>query len=140
MWTLLKDTSEKDMVVFNHLHFADKEKGGDFKNFKINFAEGTPSATYTRHETRASGAKDARQFHIAATDYASFMIAQTCSDENLGEGVDAKWDYVALTRDKAPPKFMRQKMRGIFQGLGVDIPSLKKGDSVKCWGEDMTGK
>ena len=37
MWTVLKDTGDHDFTVFNHLGNPDKEKGGDFKQFKAAF-------------------------------------------------------------------------------------------------------
>ena len=54
-----------------------------------------------------------RKFNVVSSDYGSFMIAATCRDG--AEDQDSKWDYVAMTRDKAPSKFMRQKMRSILK-------------------------
>ena len=106
MWTILKDTSDHDFTVFNHMHFPESDKSGDFKQFKVKFAESAPSMDFTRHAAN-SNAPASRNFNIISTDYGSFMIGATCRDDNLAEGADAKWDYVAMTRDKAPSKFMR---------------------------------
>ena len=145
MWTLLTDTSDEDIVVFNHMHFPEnkedseeEKKTGSFKQFKVNF-DG-PNMSYTRHETREASAVQARSMHIAATDYGSFMIAASCRDEHLPEGQDAVMDWVVLTRDKQPSRFMRQKMRALALEAGAPVDSLTKGPLVACWGEDMFGK
>ena len=31
MWTVLKDTSEHEFTVFNHLNYPEEEKSGDYK-------------------------------------------------------------------------------------------------------------
>ena len=55
MWTILTDTSDEDLLVFNHHHFPENndsedeaKKTGTFQNFKVNF-DGT-SFSFTRHE------------------------------------------------------------------------------------------
>merc|ERR1740139_322582 len=93
--TLLTDTSDSDILVFNHMHFPEtdeeteeeteeEKKVGSFKQFKLNF-DG-PSFSFTRHETREPSTPQARTMHIAATDYGSFLLAASCRDENLEEG------------------------------------------------------
>ena len=91
MWTLLTDTSDSDILVFNHMHFPEtdeeteeEKKVGSFKQFKLEF-DG-PSFSFTRHETREPSTPQARTMHIAATDYGSFLLAASCRDENLEEG------------------------------------------------------
>ena len=136
MWTFLKDTSERDMVAFNHMHFPEEDKEGDFKMVRINWHPTAPAFTYTRHRDVVEGQPDSRKFSIVSSDWAYFMIGATCSDE----GGDAHWDYVVFTRDKGPSKFMRQKVRGLMMDYGVDVASLTKGRTLECWGEDMLGK
>ena len=102
MWTFLKDTSERDMIVFNHMHFPEEDKEGDFKHFRINWDQSAADFSFTRHVPVLEGQADSRNFHIVAADYAYFMIAATCSNEGTPH-----WDYAVFTRDKGPSKFMR---------------------------------
>ena len=37
------------MIAFNHMHFPEEDKEGDFKHFKINWHESDPNFTFTRH-------------------------------------------------------------------------------------------